>query len=201
MVMESEFAGLLAGSELMKKLIFLLEERSMKEALDVILPHIVPNNICFTCIPHNGKGDLKNSIANKLLRWKEPGACFVIVHDKDSSDCIELKNKLKELAAKGKRPDTLVRIACAELESWFLGDLSAVEKAFAVDLSKKRNKTIYQNPDSIANAKEELKKLIPVYQQISGSQSISKHMIISGNKSKSFQVFISGVKTLCARIS
>jgi hypothetical protein len=199
--MESEFAGLLAGSELMKKLVFLLEERSMKEALDVILPHIIPNNISFICIPYNGKGDLQNSIAHKMLSWKEPDVHFVIVHDKDSSDCIELKSQLKELSVKGKRPDTLVRIVCSELESWFLGDLNAVEKGFAVDLSKNRNKTIYQNPDALANAKEELKKLIPTYQQISGSQSISKYMTIGENKSKSFQVFISGVKTLCANIS
>jgi hypothetical protein len=49
--MESEVTGLLAGAGLMKKLIFLLEEQSMKETLDVLLSHIIPSNIHFICIP------------------------------------------------------------------------------------------------------------------------------------------------------
>ena len=37
------------------KLIFFLEERSMKELLDGILPRILPNGITFKTIPHEGK--------------------------------------------------------------------------------------------------------------------------------------------------
>jgi uncharacterized protein YktA (UPF0223 family) len=186
----------------MTKIVFLLEEPSAKEALSVLLPQIIPGEkIIFQCLPHEGKSDLQKSIPIKIRAWNDPDVHFVVLHDRDSADCVTLRKELCKLVKNDNHPDTLVRIACSELESWFLGDLNAVEKAFAADLSKKKNKTIYQNPDAISNAKEELKKLIPVYQQISGSQSISKHMIISENKSKSFQVFISGVKTLCAKIS
>jgi uncharacterized protein YktA (UPF0223 family) len=186
----------------MTKIVFLLEEPSAREVLLVLLPQIMPvENVAFQCLPHEGKSNLQKSIPRKIRAWNEPDVHFVILHDQDSADCVTLKDELCKLARNGNHPDTLVRIACSELESWFLGDLSAVEQAFAVDLSKKRNKAIYQNPDAITNAKEELKKLIPSYQQISGSQSISKYMTIGKNKSKSFQVFISGVKTLCARIS
>jgi uncharacterized protein YktA (UPF0223 family) len=186
----------------MTKLVFLLEERSAKEVLLVLLPQIVPvEKVTFQCLSHEGKSDLQRSIPIKIRAWNEPDVHFVILHDQDSADCVTLKKELYSLAKNDNHPDTLIRIVCSELESWFLGDLSAVEKAFAVDLSKKRNKTIYQNPDAIANAKDELKRLVPAYQQIAGSQSISKYMSIDKNKSKSFQVFVSGIKALCGKVS
>jgi hypothetical protein len=180
-----------------KKLVFLLEEESMSKVLENILPKILPTDIKFQCVPHKGKSDLHKSIPIKLRAWNEPNVSFVVVHDKDSWDCIKLKNELSKLARTNKRPDTLIRIVCTELESWFLGDISSIEKAFKIDLSHKKNKALFRNPDNIANAKEELKKLIPLYQQISGSDNISKHMNISNNTSHSFHVFISGVKYIC----
>jgi hypothetical protein len=178
------------------KLIFLLEERSMAETLKIILPKILSEGVEFLCIPHEGKSDLQNSISRKLQTWKETNAKFVIVHDNDSSDCKKLKRELVNLAKNCKREDTLVRIVCPELESWFLGDLSAVEKAFNVNLAKKKNKAIYRYPDKIQNAKQELKKLIPMYQPILGSQSIALNMDIDSNKSRSFQVFVEGVRRI-----
>ena len=182
----------------MKKIVFLLEERSAEELLNVILPIIIPtNDFLYLCIPHEGKSNLQKSIPRKLRSWKEPDVQFVILHDKDSSDCLKLKNELIQLINDGRRSDTLIRIVCTELESWYLGDLDAVEKAFSVDLSKKKTKTIYQNPDLISNAKEELKRLVPQYQPIGGSRIISRYMDLSKNKSRSFQVFLSGIHRLC----
>jgi uncharacterized protein YktA (UPF0223 family) len=182
----------------MKKIVFLLEERSAEELLNTIIPKIIPSgDFSFLCIPHEGKSHLRKSIPIKLRAWKEPYVQFVVLHDKDASDCFVLQKDIISLAEKSNRADTLVRIACTELESWFLGDLDAVEKAFSVDLTKKKNKSIYQNPDSIVNAKQELKHLIPQYQPILGSRKISEYMNIKNNKSKSFQVFVSGLHRLC----
>jgi hypothetical protein len=50
-------------------LVFLLEEPSMKALLDVLLPRIIPENITFKCIPHEGKQDLEKSIPKKLKAW------------------------------------------------------------------------------------------------------------------------------------
>jgi hypothetical protein len=175
------------------KLIFLLEELSAKEALDIILPKILPKGVEFLCIPHNGKSDLRISIPRKLQSWTEPNVKFVIVLDNDLNDCKKLKTELKETARSCNKEDTLVRIICPELESWFLGDLAAVERAFGVDLSKKKNKAIYRNPDNIQNAKQELRKLIPQYQQISGAKRIAFEMSLGENKSRSFRVFVEGV--------
>jgi uncharacterized protein YktA (UPF0223 family) len=196
--METRLVGLLAGVSNMKKLVFLLEEQSMKETLENILPLIVPKDILFLCIPHEGKADLQKSIPRKLLLWREPDVRFIIVHDQDSAECRELKKALISLVPEGKRTDTLIRIVCTELESWFLGDLQAMEKAFNINLKNQKNKAMFRDPDNIQNAKQELKKLAPKYQQVSGSQSISKFMNIAENKSYSFQIFISGVKKLYA---
>ncbi|MDR1088885.1 MAG: DUF4276 family protein [Coriobacteriales bacterium] len=183
----------------MLKLVFLLEEPSMKNALDHLLPQILPPNVFFKLLPHEGKSDLKRSIPRKLQGWREPGVIFVIVLDKDKSDCHRLKQELVNIAEEYHRPDTLVRIVCQELESWFLGDFDALERAYAVDLASVRNKARYRNPDSLGDAKEELKRIIPAYQQGSGSDRIAAQMKIVTNSSHSFHVFVSGVKTLCEK--
>ena len=181
----------------MEKIVFLLEEESMKKVLMVILPKLMPQSYIFQCVHHNGRSALEKSIRIKTKGWREPNVRFVIVHDKDSADCKILKSKIFNMIFETRRPDTLIRIVCTELESWFLGDLNAVEEAFHVDLSKKKNKTIYKNPDVISNAKQELRRLVPQYQPISGAERISKFLDINRNRSKSFQVFISGVRRLC----
>jgi uncharacterized protein YktA (UPF0223 family) len=181
----------------MDKFVFLLEEPSMREVLEVILPQILSVNFSFVCIPHNGKSHLTKSIKSKISGWREPNVQFVIIHDKDAMDCVSLKKELFNLADEAERPDTLIRIVCTELESWFLGDFDAIEKGFNTRLTKKKNMVLYRNPDNIGNAKQELRKLIPAYQQISGSRSIAQFMTIEKNKSKSFQVFIAGVRRLC----
>jgi hypothetical protein len=93
----------------MNNLVFLLEESSMKETLENVLPHIIPNDIPFLCISHEGKGDLEKSIPRKLLRWRDPDAKFIIVHDQDSGNCKELKKALTLIIPDRRKPDTLIR--------------------------------------------------------------------------------------------
>ena len=47
------------------KLVFLLEEQSMKTFLDGILPRILPPDVTFITVPHEGKTDLQKSIPIK----------------------------------------------------------------------------------------------------------------------------------------
>jgi hypothetical protein len=180
----------------MKKLVFLLEEQSMKEVLTIILPKLIPDSYMFQCVPHNGKSALRKSIPIKTRAWKEPDVQFVVIHDKDSADCILLKKELYQLIDESRRATTLIRIACTELESWFLGDLDAVEKGFQIDLSSYKNTAKFRNPDLLSNAKQELERLIPRYQQISGSIAIAQNMDVAHNKSHSFNIFIAGIKKL-----
>lgn len=97
-------------------IIFLLEERSMKEVLDVLLPQILPKGVMFKTIPHSGKSDLQQSIPKKLKAWNTPDTKFVIVQDQDGANCVDLKKHLLELTKPSGR-EVLVRIACRELES------------------------------------------------------------------------------------
>ncbi len=182
-------------------LVFLLEEPSMKALLDVLLPRIVPENITFKCIHHEGKQDLEKSIPRKLKAWKTAGR-FIIIRDQDSGNCRNIKEKLADLCEQYGRSDTLTRIVCHELESWFLGDLAAVEKAFdlkARKLSGKQNNKKYRDPDQLNSAKQELKKLVSNYQQISGSREICKYLEVENldtNTSYSFKVFIKSIKKI-----
>lgn len=178
-------------------LVFLLEEASMKEVLDIILPKILPETVLFRTIPHSGKSDLEASIPHKLKAWRHPDTKFVIVRDQDSADCLQVKQELKKLAEPYGRP-VLIRIACKELEAWYFGDLKAVSKAYNKNVTGLSQKKQYRNPDDIGNPKEELQKLFPKHQQLSGARKIAVHMDIENNTSVSFNTFVSGVRKFVA---
>ena len=95
----------------MSRVVFLLEERSMRILLEGLLPRLLPG-LQFVCIPHEGKQDLEKSIPRKLRAWNEPGARFVVVRDNDIGDCRVLKKRLTTLCTLAGRWDTLVRIPC-----------------------------------------------------------------------------------------
>ncbi|MGN0740819.1 MAG: DUF4276 family protein [Treponema sp.] len=177
------------------KLVFLLEEKSMKRFLDIILPKILPKEILFQTIPHEGKRDLEISIPRKLKAWNEPDVKFIIIQDQDSWNCVELKHKLVGLCKEANKT-FLVRIACHELESWYFGDLQAVSKAYNKDLTKIAQKSQYKIPDKIVNPKNELLKYLPEHQQILGAEKIAEYFEPQINTSVSFQMLLSGVKKL-----
>lgn len=182
----------------MKEVIFFLEEQSAKEMLDGLLPRLFDDQLSYRCIHFEGKQDLEKRLHKKLKNWMNPNALFVVLRDQDQSDCVETKKRLAEICKDAGRPGALVRIVCHELESWFLGDLRAVEKALEVrNIASKQDKRIYREPDALANPKQELRKLTKDrYQQILGSRKIGRELSITGNRSTSFNVFVSGVKRL-----
>ena len=181
----------------MSELIFLLEEPSIVEVLRVLVPGLVPDDVICRFVPHEGKSDLEKSIPRKLRAWRTPGVRFVVVRDKDRGDCHVVKDKLLELCRKGRRPDTLVRIVCHHLESWYLGDLAAVEKAFELNgIARRQRQRKFRDPDVLPNAEQELRRLVPQYQKIAGSREIARHLNVGDNRSHSFGVFLSGVRSL-----
>jgi len=175
------------------KIVFMVEEPSMKVFLEIILNKILPNNIEKPLIiAHNGKNDLIKSIPIKLRSWKNYDDRFIIVLDQDSNDCKLLKTELLSLC-KNSRNLYLVRIVCSELESWYFGDLAAVSRAYGKNYSSLTVKRKYRTPDKIKNAKSELRLIAPLYQPIDGAKKIAVHMDINNNTSNSFNMFISGV--------
>ena len=181
--------------EIAMKLVFLLEEPSMKYLLDILLPRILPSDVVFQTVPHSGKRDLERSIPRKLRGWNEPGDIrFVILHDQDTKNCVTLKNQLLQLCKDTNR-QVLVRIACQEMEAWYFGDLNALAEAYKKPkLLKFANMKKYRVPDEIPTPREDLRKIIPEHQQIQGAKIVAPFMDIERNKSDSFQQFVKGVK-------
>ncbi len=170
----------------------------MKQVLDIILPQILSKDTSFITIPHQGCGDLRRPVENKLNSWRGDDTRFVIVHDQDNKDCRLLKQELDAICGPYKR-EVLIRIACQELEAWYFGDLKAVSAAYGKNLSHLANKKKYRTPDDIRDPKELLRRLIPEHQQIPGAKRIASYMDLASNNSKSFNAFISGVRRLEGR--
>src|SRR5512138_2810212 len=142
----------------MSRVVFLLEERSMKVLLDGMLPRLYPD-LAFLCVPHEGKQDLEKSIPRKLRAWREPGIRFVVIQDQDLNDCRLLKRRLVGLCADGGLSDALVRIACKELEAWYLGEPEALAEAFGnLRLAAIGSRRRFMDPDSIVHPSAEIKK-------------------------------------------
>lgn len=185
------------------KLVCLLEERSAEEVLKVILPRILPQGVFPETIAFEGKSDLKRKLQRRIQHWQGNGDVFLVLMDQDGADCRIVKKELQELIQEtGKAGRTLIRIACHELENFFLGDLAAVEQGLGISgLSRQQNSRRYRVPDRLANAPDELRRLTKgKYQKISGSRSIAPFLDLDySNRSTSFNNLVSGIRRLIRR--
>lgn len=179
----------------MSRVVFLLEEPSMRILLEGLLPRLVPS-LEFLCVTHEGKQDLERSIPRKLRAWKEPGVQFVVVRDNDRGDCLALKARLAELCADSGREDTLIRLACQELEAWYLGEPEALAHAYERPaLARLAKQARYRNPDSVHHPSAALKTLVPEFQKVLGARLMSSRLSAE-NRSHSFRAFLSGVQRI-----
>ncbi len=176
----------------------LVEERSMYEFLLRFLPRILPSGYaieqnCFIR-PHQGKSDLQKSIPKKIRGFQNHPlpVKFIILHDQDSNDCRKLKQELRALC--GNTP-ALIRIACRELESWYLGDMAALEEIYPRFKSEHyRQRKAFRTPDECFAA-HDLKRLIPTFQKISAARALGECIEIANNTSPSFRAFVEGLQT------
>ena len=185
----------------MKTLVCLVEERSAKAMLERILPKLLPERAAFQVLPFEGKKDLEDQLKRKICQWQKPDSVFLVMRDQDRAECRDVKARLQDLVrATGKQDKTLIRIACHELESFYLGDLEAVEKSRLgmPGLANRQRRKKYRNPDELANAADELRKLTGQrYQKIAGSRIIAEHLSLDGsNRSASFNALIRGIEKL-----
>jgi hypothetical protein len=184
----------------MSQLVFLLEEPSAQEMLKGFLPKLGFNLADIRFIVFQGKSDLDQNVERKLRAWLTPDTRFVILRDQDSGDCLQIKKQLVAKARQAGRHGTLVRIACRELESWYLGDLSAVETGLRLKeklISRHQQKAKFRNPDLLQSPDKELRALTGgMYQKIKGSRAIGPYLVPDKNRSPSFRVFVSGLRSL-----
>ncbi len=185
----------------MIELVFLLEERSAEAMLQGLLPKILPVDVTARFIVFEGKQDLEKQLVRKIRGYRSPYARFVVLRDKDSEDCVQLKRRLKERCENAGRGEVLVRIACQNLESWYLGDLLAVEMGLgeeAKGVSRFWGKRPFDVPDRIGDPTGKLRSIAPSYQKVGGSRAIGKHLDADRNHSRSFAVFVKGIRQLVA---
>lgn len=183
----------------MINLVCFLEERSAEEMLKGIFPRLFGDSINVITVPFEGKQDLERNLEKRIRNWLAPDSVFLVMRDQDAGDCVVIKNGLLEKVQRaGKIDKTLIRIACRELESFYLGDMQAVEVGLGVSgMVGLQNKAKYRNPDTLENPADKLMKLTGgAYQKLSGSRAIAPHMNLENNRSNSFTVLISGIKRL-----
>ena len=179
-------------------MIFLLEERSMQEFLEGLLPRLFPD-LSFHCVPYNGKDDLEGNISNILRNWRTPGDRFVVVRDNDNADCYASKERLRQRCQQGGRSDTLIRIVCQELEGWYLSEPHALADAYGDEgLRNIGRRARYRNPELRPKPSDDIRKLIPAFQKTDGARRMAQHLTREGNRSHSFAVFLNGIERLYA---
>ena len=111
----------------MKLLVCFLEEPSAKEMLQIIVPRLQPD-VEMRFHVFSGKQNMKKEIARKVKEYRtHKSLYFLVMLDQDNDNCEKLKCELQK-GIISKQPK-IIRIACRELESFYLGDLEAVRKA------------------------------------------------------------------------
>lgn len=171
----------------------------MEYFLRGLLPRILPPEIkldvnCFIR-PHEGKSDLKKSLKNKVRAFPHfPNHVkLLVIHDQDANDCEKLKEELRSVCSVLSADDFVIRIACRELENWYLGDLSSVEEIYPESkASRLTNKAKFRIPDNL-NGSVEMNLLTTNFSKSHASRELGKIINLENNRSLSFQHLISGV--------
>lgn len=142
---------------------FLVEEPSMEAFLVAILPRLLGTEVTFTIHVHQGKSDLLRKLASRLrayAKWLPGSVGVVVLVDRDDDDCRVLKQRLERDAAGACMPTrtthggldwkVLNRIAVEELEAWFFGEWTSVQRAYPQVPAGVARKAAHRDPDEIA---------------------------------------------------
>lgn len=188
----------------MKELVFLVEGRAEKDFLDTLLPRLLPEGLLHRVIPFEGKQDLERQMHKRIRGYLNPTARFIVLRDQDSHpDCAALKAGLQERCqGTGRETHCLVRIACKELETFYLADLAAVEQALQLPgLAAYQSKSKFRHPDRLGSPSRELKTLTNNrYEKRLGSRVIGQHIQIENDRSPSFKNLINGIRRFCTEL-
>lgn len=189
----------------MKELVFLVEGEAEKSLLDVLLPRLLPAEIGHRVIPFEGKQDMEKRMGMRIRGYQNSLARFIVLRDQDShNDCVALKQGLlARCQGTGREAHCLVRIACTELETFYLADLAAVAQALDIpSLAKRQLSRKFRYPDHLGSPSRELRTLTGNrYEKRAGSRAIGQHLSLDNTRSPSFRNFVEGVRRLTAELS
>jgi hypothetical protein len=187
---------------------FLVEEPSMEVFLRALLPRLL-GPVHFEIRTFQCKDDLLRRLPDRLrgYAWFPENYRIVVIVDRDSDDCQELKQKLERRAAQVGLPTrthprrghftVINRIAIEELEAWYFGDWDAVRAAYPRVSEAVPRRTGYRDPDAIAGGTwEAFERVLQRsgyfkggFRKIEAARSIALHLDPARSTSRSFQVF------------
>ena len=178
----------------------MLEEESAKAMLESLLPRMLSSEISARLLAFEGKQDLEKQMARKMRGYINPNARFIVMRDQDATpDCRVVKRSLLARCKEaGKQSVSIVRIACHELETFYLADLAAVEAGLRLNgLINKQQTAKFRSPDELQNPSKELIALTSKqYYKVSGSRVIGEHLNVDNERSSSFKNLIAGIKRM-----
>lgn len=143
---------------------FYVEEPSAEAALIHLVPRILLHQTFeFEIYTFQGKSDLLRKLPNRLKAyryWQREDWCVLVLVDRDSEDCRQLKHKPEGFARDAglitpaiKQPanrlQVINRIAIEELEAWFCGDVEAIRTAYPRIPANLGQQAPYREPDAI----------------------------------------------------
>jgi hypothetical protein len=194
----------------------LVEGLSEKALLRDWLPRFLPRHT-FTVIHHEGKGTLprdpgqppdpkRRGLLDQLpAKLRAYGEAFdsatdrvLVLVDADKDDCTKLKSDLVALLDScPKKPTVLFRIAIEETEAFYLGDPSAIRKAFP---QAKIHKMKLYRQDGVCGTWELFMEVIGARRddKRSWAEQMAPHLTINWreNQSPSFQSFCKALLSL-----
>ncbi len=188
----------------------LTEELSMEAFLEVLLPRLLPPETTFALHSFQGKSDLLKNLRSRLRaysRWLPRSARIVVVIDRDTGDCRELKAELEAAATRSglltrsnaadRRWQVVNRVAVEELEAWYFGDWEAVCEAYPRTSKNIPEKAPYRNPDAIRGGTwEAFERIMQRHgyfeagvRKVEAARAVARFMNPMRNRSDSFVKF------------
>ena len=140
-------------------------------------------------LEHQGAGDLEKSLATKIKVICHEKNRIIVLRDQDNYDCIDLKQKILRILPNSIHNITKVRIACRELEAWYIAQPEALKLARVLK-SDLPNALLKRDPDSIIDPKQEVRSRSHKRGQIWLADAIVPHLNLNSIKSTSFKNFL-----------
>jgi hypothetical protein len=195
---------------------FLIEDQSGVNAMEILIPKLLGNKASYRIKGYKGIGHIpknlkpKSGAGNRIMLDQLPRLLsgygrvpsigyIIIICDLDDKDEQQFLSELNDvLNACDPKPNARFCLAVEEFEAWYLGDLTAVQKAYPN--AKDNILTGYKN-DSICGTWELLADAVCIggskalkeegWQAVGRQKSlwareISPHMNVDGNLSPSF---------------
>ena len=188
----------------------------MEAFLRVVLPRIL-GATQFEIRPFQNKDQLLKHLPSRLqgyAKWIPEDYRIVVLADRDSEDCEQLKAQLEQMALDaglatrsqpaGGQFTVINRIVIEELEAWYFGDWQAVQKAYPGVSQSIPVQPRYRDPDAIQGGTwehfERILRRAGYYKnglrKIEAAQTIGPLIDPENNRSHSFQCFRDALREL-----